>query len=178
MNIEMDKLEVQLLAAFRAKDWDKSTQVITIARDAQQLDEAEMELERRRSDFKSRIVRLNGKAAPVDFKGRIIQLRVTGGALRNSYLLVTRALADGLLKPDERLIVHVKATGETFQTTIYRRNKILWEREAIKRFYHASGVLPGCYATLEEIAPCEWNLTNSGNPGFTNLSRQTPAGPS
>src|SRR5437867_1347651 len=129
MNITLSEEEKQLVFAAREADWGKAKQLIELTRDREMAKLAEAEAKKRREEIETQLATLTGKVAPPkDFKGRTIRLRVTEGSLKHSYLLVTRALDDGMLKETETLEVYVPATGESFRTDIYVRNKHLNER--------------------------------------------------
>jgi hypothetical protein len=160
MEIILSDTEKRLVFAFREGNWDLASGIVQLAQEKQQIDNAEKDLRRRKEDVEKRIATLNGtKEPPKDFVGRVVKLRVTWGSRKHHYLLVTRALEDGVLSGNERLKIHVPATSDTFETDIYVRNKHLTERHKIARFYNAADVKVDEFVVLEERAPREWTLT-------------------
>lgn len=151
-----------LMGAFLKADWEKCSQIIELSRERQLAENAESEARSRREQIDKKIASFTGAVEPAkEFKGRKTQLRVTRGSIRNSYLLVTRALDDSLLDPAEELTIHCPATGETFVTGIYGQNKYLKERHKIGEFYEAAGISRGDWVLLEETAPGKWRLLKS-----------------
>jgi hypothetical protein len=166
MELDLSYIEKQLVADFRNGEWAKAMQVIELTRDRKIAEQAESEAKERRKAIEEQLATLTGATKPAEnFKGRKIRLRVTSGSRGYGYLLVTRALEERLLSPTEKLKIHVPATGDTFVTDIYVRNKHLKERHGIKRFYKAVGMARGDSALLDEIKPGEWVLTKvPGSP--------------
>src|SRR5438093_12970249 len=144
METILSEVEKQLVTAFRQCSWPKAMQILELTRDRKIAVEAEREAKARCKAIEEQLASLTGAVKPAEnFKGRKVQLRVTYGSRKHGYLLVTGALYDRLLSLDEKLKIHVPATGDTFVTEIYARNKYLKERHKIKKFYRAVNMAKG-----------------------------------
>jgi hypothetical protein len=159
METILSDVEQHIITTVKSHEWDKAKQIIDWLRDKEVAKQALEEARKRSEEAERQLANLTGTVEPPqDFKGRRIRLKVTYGSIDNNYLLVTRALDDRVLKASETLDVHVPATGESFATGIYTRNKHLDERHKVGRFFRATGVKAGDFVLLEEIAPGKWRL--------------------
>jgi|SRR5208283_3169822 len=103
-------------------------------------------------------------------EGRTFLVRITEGALRNSYLSVTEGISRGWLKPGQSIQVELSG-GREFTTSVMQANR-LKERGLISEFYSAQRIKAGDYVELTEtqrdvwlLAPVE--LRRDGRPMIT-----------
>ena len=92
---------------------------------------------------------------------RTFLVRVTEGALRNSYLTVTEGIAKGWLKPGQTLQVELPES-RTFSTVVMQANR-LQERGQISEFYADEVIRTGDYVEMTELQPGYWTLSPVDN---------------
>ena len=152
---ETEEITNRIIAAAKARNYQEVIDLATLGRDF-------MVVVQRHKEIQQQLKSINENPAPfVPSSYRKCIIEVTRGSLEYSYLLVSGPLKKKILMPSEVLKIHVPATGETFSTKIYLKNKNLNEREAIGRFYKAAAIKVGDLVALTEIAPNEWTLTKS-----------------
>ena len=95
---------------------------------------------------------------------KMIQIAISGGAIRQSYLSVTRALQKGAMTKPGPVTIRIPKTGAEFQTEIVRQGNLLRERAKIGKFYAAAEVAEGDYVVLIQVGPDTWELSKSVNP--------------
>jgi hypothetical protein len=101
------------------------------------------------------------RARPTDESRKSIQIEISGGAIRQSYLSVTRALRKNLMKKPGPITIRIPKTGAEFETEIVRQGNLLQERAQIAKFYAAAEVAEGDYVVLTQVGPDTWELTKS-----------------
>jgi hypothetical protein len=89
-------------------------------------------------------------------EARTFLIRITEGALRNSYLSVTEGMKKGWLKPGETVRITL-AGGREFATLIMLAKR-LQERGLISEFYSDQEILAGDYVEMTETEQGSWTL--------------------
>src|SRR5258706_11406139 len=106
----LSEIEIEIITAFRGREWDKCIKLVELSRDEALIEERNSEIERCKADLAKRKEALTGKAQiPSDFKPRRIDVQVTYGSLDHSYLLVSGALRAGVLIHSEKLTIDIPA---------------------------------------------------------------------
>ena len=162
MNVEQYNIKEAIVMAVRESNLQKAWEMVQLWRDLEEITKQSQEVRKRQEEVERRVAAAQGGNG---WKGRRIAIEVTRGSRKYSYLLVSKALREGTLSESERLKIHVPATGERFETSIFLRNKHLAERKAVGRFYEKAAVVPGDFILLEEVAASEWSLTKCVGPG-------------
>lgn len=102
---------------------------------------------------------------------RTFLIRISAGALRNSYLSVTDGINRGWLKPGQSVQIRLP-DGEEFNTTVMQANR-LQERGRVSEFYSTRQVTAGDYVELSEMQAGVWLLSALDiNPTPMNFKRE------
>lgn len=87
---------------------------------------------------------------------RTFLVRISEGALRNSYLSVTEGINRGWLRPGQSIKVTLP-DGQQFSSMVMQANR-LQERGRVSEFYSTQRIKAGDYVELTEIQPEVWSL--------------------
>lgn len=149
----LEKIKDPLIAATRAGNLPEVKKLVELWEQAEALDR--------------RLADLNGAAkpppAPLSNPSPNLQqlIEITQGALTHGYLTLSRPLDKKLIELHRTLTIEIPATGQTFQSPIDRRNKVLQERWKIREFFSSAKIKPGDYVLLEVIGKDHIRLTKA-----------------
>src|SRR5262245_49258776 len=134
-----DHLKHQLVAAFDVRDWDKGDTILRLARQKEQW---EQQLALVIGKDKQEKDRPNGGGAVAN-EFRVCTLRVSYGCPKYSYLLVSRAVDDGVLQKGENMTIHIPLTGKSFKSHVYNKNKCVYANPELREFYEEAAINSG-----------------------------------
>jgi hypothetical protein len=103
-------------------------------------------------------------------KLRELPIEITGGALREHYLTLTKHIKRGQVQIGEDLTIETEPSGERFRTQLLAKGNKLQERGAIGRFFSDAGVHEGDFVVLTETTPKRWTLKKAA-PGVYQSRR-------
>ncbi len=84
---------------------------------------------------------------------------ITEGAIKHSYLPVTKAKKGGLIPIDGREFEVKTSVGQTFRTVALFPVNRLRARGEIKEFYEKAGIKPGDKVVWREVSPYKYHLS-------------------
>jgi hypothetical protein len=95
---------------------------------------------------------------------RRILSEITGGALRQNYLSLNKAVKRGIVSRFEEFTIEIPVLGEIIKTPFTKGATFLRERFWIAQFFAAAHVNEGDFVELSETKPGHWVLKKAPSP--------------
>lgn len=151
-----EKISELIKEANENKDWKKINQLGSIARD---IDQVKKEI-KKIQDAIDRIEKPNSMIGGQKFV-ESVSWEVTNGAIKQNYLITTKARKAGLLPPTGQQFEVETSCGQIFQTDELPNYNRLRERGKISEFYEKVGIRAGDKVIWTEIGPNRYYLEKS-----------------
>lgn len=154
---EINILEEKILGLIREatenKDYDSVGKLSSIAKEIERIKKSIKKIEKSVESFENP----QSSVRESDI-GNSTVWEVTGGAIRQNLLTITKAKKAGLMPPLGEKFEIVTSVGLTFQTDELPNHNRLRERSKIREFYEKAGIEAGDKVSWIKLEPNKYHL--------------------